>query len=57
MKKNRIMACVESDSLICFCLVCGFVCAIGVGPSIWSQIDMISYEGLIHESVVFIFGC
>jgi hypothetical protein len=33
------------------------VCAIGVGPSIWGQIDIISYEGLIHESVVFIFGC
>jgi hypothetical protein len=33
------------------------VCAIVVGPSIWSQIDIISCEGLIDESVVFIFGC
>jgi hypothetical protein len=31
--------------------------AIGVGPSIWSQLDVIGFEGLVHEGVVFIFGC
>jgi len=30
--------------------------AIVLGPSIWSQIGIISYKGLIDEGVVFIFG-
>lgn len=34
-----------------------FVCVMVVGPCIWSQIDIIGYEKLIHESVVFIFDC
>jgi len=31
--------------------------AIVVDPSIWGQIGMVSYGGLIDEGVVFIFGC
>ena len=36
-----------------------FLCvrATQLGPSIWLQIDIISYEGLVHEGVVFIFDC